>query len=897
MPPTFIEKVVDDLLDKNYDLSKTHLILPGKRPIIFFKKYFIKKGYEGFMPVFYTIEDFILKYSHLTKIENIPLWLEAFRIQKTYINPEEKLDDFLKWIPTLLKDFNDIDTFSESPRKVLEHLASIERIENWGETLDSKNKEKLFYKNVKFWENNLILYRELLSSLEKKGLGTQGMILSSVIDNLKNIPIPENDIFAFVGFNAITPKEKKLIKYFMGHSRILLYWDSDEFYMGNKNQEAGYFLRDHSTWNFYANRDFQWIENEFSQPKKITVVSASQEVAQAKYISTFLKDLSEEELQQTALVLCDEAILPSIMESLPENVRKVNITMGYPLKNSIVASFFKQVFQLHIFREKNRSKGFYFQDVLSILQSPLIEYTPFISSFIAYIKHNNLVFISDTLIYEQLNTWDMFFIFKNYDHPLELIQELHKLCTRKFWKLNDKQPVLKENYLKFKNIFSILLSQLSQDTSVITGFSLLYTLYQQVINSEKIDFIGEPLGDLQLMGVLETRLLSFKNVIMTGVNEGILPAGKTDNSFIPFDVKKNYAITTFLENDAIYAYHFYRLLQHAQDITLLYNNFTEGLNSGEKSRFINQLEFESDHEINEVVVSYTGNLEHAPDFSIKKTPALLKAIDQWLKGSISPTDLTSYHYNPITFYLKKILQIGEKQKMEEEISPLSYGNLIHHTLDSLYSPLKGNILTEKDLKIALNNYSIHLNKYILDELNPDLFEKGQNYLQKLLAEKTIEKIILKDLTDVKNGNTIFLKEIEKKLTSTANIPEIGTIRLKGFVDRWDVFNGQDRIIDYKTSSINSLNFKSGKMENIQEDKNFKFFIQLVFYAYMILNEKLTESVQVGIWSFKKPFRGLELMHFDSTDIFTRSQASELFEEVLKIIREIADPDIPFTEKQ
>jgi hypothetical protein len=489
----------------------------------------------------------------------------------------------------------------------------------------------------------------------------------------------------------------------------------------------------------------------------------------------------------------------------------------------------------------------------------------------------------------------MYFIFREYGNPLKLIQKLHEFCTHKFWELDDNQPVLKENYLKFKNLFLTLKTQLSQSVS-IDSFSLLHTFYQHIITNEKIDFIGEPLEGLQLMGVLETRLLNFKNIIMTGVNEGILPAGKTDNSFIPFDVKKNYGINTFLENDAIYAYHFYRLLQHAKNITLLYNNFTEGLNSGEKSRFIRQLEFESNHNIKEVVASYTGNLEQSKEFSIQKTPALLQSIFQWLKRPVSPTHLTRYHYNPVSFYMQKILQLEEQQEIEEEISPLSYGNLIHHTLESLYSPLKGNILTENDLKTALNNYSNNLNHYIEKELNPNLFEKGQNYLQKLLAEKTVEKIILRDLTDIKNGNVIFLKDIEKKLTSTIDIPEVGNVELKGFVDRWDVFNGQDRIIDYKTSSVSSLKFKIEKLENIQKDKNYKFFIQLVFYAYMILNEKLTESVQVGIWSFKKPFRGPEVLQIDSLDVLTESQTKVLFNEVIKLIQEIANLDIPFTEK-
>lgn len=891
----FIENVINALLDKNLDLSKTNLILPGKRPIIFFKKYFAEQKYNGFIPAFFTIEDFISKYSNLIQIENIPLWFEAYKIQKEYINPEEKFEDFLKWIPTLLNDFNDIETFSDQPLKIIEHLSSIERIENWGESLNSQHQDKLFFKNIKFWENNLILYKKLTQSLKEKGLGTKGMLITSVVENLKTISIPQKETFVFVGFNALTPKEEKIIKYFISNFNTFLYWDADNYYLNNPTQEAGYFLRNYLKWNYYANRDFQWIQNNFKEPKIINVISTSQEVTQAKYAGNFLNTFSKKELKNTALILCDETILPSVIESLPKNIQKVNITMGYSLKNSLLASFFKQIFQLHIFKEKNNSKGFYFEDVINILTHSIINSDPIISNFVNEIKQSNRVFISDYLIYKQLSNLNIFFIFKEYSSPIHLLIKLKEFCEIMHEDTKETEPILKENFLRFKNIFSQLIFQLGENP-IIDSFSVLQTFYHHVLNNEKIDFIGEPLEGLQLMGLLESRLLSFKNIIMLGVNEGILPAGKTDNSFIPFDVKKNYNINTFLENDAIYAYHFYRLLQHAENITLLYNNYTEGINSGEKSRFISQLQFESGYQINEIVATYSGNLQKNKKLSILKTPALMKAINEWLQEPISPTHLTNYHYNPINFYIQKILHLEKEQEIEEEISPLNYGNLIHHTLESLYSPYKEKQLSIDILEQMLKEYPLKLNAYINKNLNKDLFERGHNYLQKLLAEKTVEKIILRDITDIKNGNTIFIKDIEKRLFSKINLDHIGEIHLKGFVDRWDIFNGQNRIIDYKTSSVNPLKFKHEKIDKIRENNNYKFFIQLIFYAYMILNEKMSETVKVGIWSFKKPFKGLEILSMDNNDVFTYPEVITLFKNVTSLIEEIANPNIPFSEK-
>ncbi|MDR3272526.1 MAG: PD-(D/E)XK nuclease family protein [Flavobacteriaceae bacterium] len=893
---SFIDKTVSDLLQKKLDFSKTHLILPNKRPIIFFRECFANKGYNGFLPTFITIEDFFLAQSSLTKIEAVPLWLEAFEVQKKFVNPDEKLEDFLKWIPTILNDFNEMDIHAQNTLKVLQHLASIERIENWGANLHSETEEKLFYKNVKFWQNNIILYQELVKHLKNKGFGTKGMIEKEIFENLEKIKLAKDETFIFAGLNSLTPKEERLIKHIALHAQTLLYWDMDEYYVKNPNQEAGDFFRKYQKWQYYQNKEPQWISNEFSKPKNINIVGVSQEVSQAKYAGNLLKSLSQEDLQNTALVLCDETLLPAVMESIPENIDKLNITMGFLLKNTVLAAFFKQVFRLHVFQEKNKSKGFYYQDVINVLENPLTKNSDafLLSQFIEEIKEKNIVFITDSLIYEKLSAWEMFFIFKNYDHPADLIHKLQKLCFDKFWQTDDSQPILKETLLSFKELFDVFIHQLN-DNKEINSFSLLQVLYQNLLNNERISFIGEPLEGLQILGLLETRLLSFKNVIMLSVNEGTIPVGRNENSFVPFDVKKNFEINTFLENDAVYAYHFYRLLQHAENIQLIYNNFTEGLHSGEKSRFISQLEFESQHPVNERIAYFSGQIQKQQDFTIEKTPAVMKEIHRWLAGKISPTHLTNYHYNPIGFYFQRVIGFKMQQDIEEEISLLNYGNLIHHTLEALYQPLKNSVLSEKKLKELLKSYPSHLEDYIKKNLNSELFKQGQNYLQKLLAEKTVEKIIRRDLEDIKGGNEIFLRDIEREIESSVVIENIGNVRLKGFIDRWDVFNGIDRVIDYKTSTVGTLNFPPPKSP-LQESKDFKFFIQLVFYAYMVLNENQADRVMTGIWNFKKPFRGMEPLKYEKNEIFDLPQMPELFKNVTEIIQEIANPEIPFVEK-
>lgn len=891
---TFIENVVNDLLSKNLDFSHTRLVIPGKRPIVFIKQAFEKKQYNGILPEFITIEEFTVHLSELIKTDSIPLWLEAYRVWREHIHPEEKIEDFLKWIPTVLKDFDNIDAYTAEPLKVFEHLTSAERIENWGENMLASEEEKLYKKNIRFWEHNTIFYQLLKAELESKNLGTKGMISQRAVQNISRESWQAEDLFVFIGLNALTPKEEEIIRYLSKNTRTLFYWDSDEYYMKGETQEAGMFLREYKKWSVFDGQGFNWIGSEFSDLKDIKTVSVSQDISMVKYATRLLQNIPDEEISQTAVVLCDESLLPVLMEYLPENIKKVNITMGYPLKNSSISMFFKQVFQLQIFREKNKTAGFYYKDVLHFLEiSKNINSVP--DNFYELskeIKTSNKVFLEQEYIVEKLLDWELLFVFKKYENPLELIENLSLFCWDKFYKTSEEFPVLRENFLRFKELFSVLHSQLTVE-NIVLDFEMLQFFFKNILNNETIDFIGEPLEGLQIMGLLETRLLSFKNLILLGVNEGIIPAGRTENSFIPFDIKRDYHINTFLENDAIYAYHFYQLLQHGKDITLIYNNFTEGLNSGEKSRFISQLEFESPHKIQEFVADYEGKLQSTLPMNIEKTPFVIEKIEHWLKKGIAPTNLTSYIYDPIQFYLQKILNIRESDEVLEEVSNLEYGNLIHNTLERVYRNFEGKYLEAEELEKMQTAYKDYLFEYIKENFNTELFDKGMNYLQKLLAEKTIEKIILRDLEDVQAGHKIFIKALEEEISTQLEIEQLGVIKLHGYVDRWDIYDGTDRIVDYKTSSFNGLKVEGDKLEKIRENKDFKFYIQLIFYAYIMLKGRKTKELKVGIWTFKKPFKGLQTLSISGSDIIDDSKIDLYFSYVSDIIKEIADYKKPF----
>jgi hypothetical protein len=423
----------------------------------------------------------------------------------------------------------------------------------------------------------------------------------------------------------------------------------------------------------------------------------------------------------------------------------------------------------------------------------------------------------------------------------------------------------------------------------------LEILINQHINSESIDFQGEPLQGLQVMGLLETRLLNFENVILLSVNEGKLPLGNSQNTYIPFDIRKFFDLHTFLENDSIYAYHFYRLIQDAQNVHLLFNALSSGVNTGEKSRFITQIEMESSHDIEHLIIENTSEPIITQPIEISKTDIVMERLQRW-KQKVSASHLTSYLYNPIDFYLSKILNTSENDEIEEELSVKNYGNLVHYTLQDVYEILKGKVLKENDLKQSIAAIDQYIESAIAKlKHQPEFYEKGMNFIHKAIAKKVITNILNYDLELVKNGNTLEILDIEKRFEHVDfYLDENDKISFFGFIDRIDRLNGTLRIIDYKTAKIKNLVVK------IDDDKVTEYFhnndrkqaLQLCIYQYVVQNlpEFWGLPIETGIWSFAEAKKGVVSLQFEKGDIDVAMKS------VKSLIEEILNPDIHFIER-
>ncbi|WP_276877936.1 PD-(D/E)XK nuclease family protein [Chryseobacterium joostei] len=888
----FLNKIIHELLDQNPDLSAFNIILPGKRPIVFIRQILEENNYSGFLPNFFTVEELINTIADKQVIQGIPLWLFSFDVYRSLnLIPNDDFAEFLKWFPTLQKDWDDILKFSDNDQAVLQYMFDEERIKEWAQDLgeDDDVPRKKF---LNFWQNMNVFLPTLKERLKEKNWATSGMIheaaKASIIDFAKNT----SEQFVFCGFNAFTPVEEKLVRSLLQWNKAQCFFQADRYYFDDERQEAGKFLRNHKTWKeFDDNRAFQWIEDDFNQPKKIKVYEVSGNVTQTKVLPEIFKEINNKTYSNTAVVLLDENLLPASLDVM-HGVDNLNITMGFPLKNLSFSNAVKRLFYLQKQLEKNKS-SYYYRDIFPILEElpKSAEDEQIINDFKTKIEERNIVYISRKLLHELLGSLSYFGLLQKATSTNVYLDVLIDFCQKVKWlKIDDIQY---ENVSHFENAFRIIKNQLTP-YNIQIKMETLEILINQHINSESIDFQGEPLRGLQIMGLLETRLLNFENVILLSVNEGKLPLGNSQNTYIPFDIRRFFDLHTFLENDSIYAYHFYRLIQDAKNVHLLYNALSSGVNTGEKSRFITQIEMESSHEIEHLIIENSSEPIATKPIEISKTEIVQERLQKW-KEKVSASHLTSYLYNPIDFYLSKILNTSESDEIEEELSVKNYGNLVHYSLQEVYEVLKGKVLKESDLKDSVKAIDRYI-EIAIEKLKhqPEFYEKGMNYIHKAIAKKVIENVLNHDLELVRQGNKLEIVDIERKFENIDfYLDGNDKISFLGFIDRIDKLNGTLRIIDYKTAKIKNLNVKidENNVADYFHNSDRKQALQLCIYHYVVqhLPEFWGFPIETGIWSFAEAKKGMVSLQFDKGDI------DDAMKSVKSLILEILNPDINFVE--
>lgn len=909
---TFIEDVLKDLRNKKINFSDVVFVLPSKRAGVFLK-YHIPNFVENtvFAPQIISIESFVEELSQLKQLSNIEL---LFHFYDSYqkVTPKkdvESFEGFSKWAQILLQDFNEIDRYLVPSQQLFDYLTAIQELNHW--SLE-KNKTDFVNNYLKFWERLKIYYNQFTEDLLNKGFGYQGLLYREAAEQVESYLQNNTKTHIFLGFNALNTSEERIIQDFLQNGIAEIYWDIDNAFFNDNLHGAGYFTRQHKTkWSYFENNTFNWISDHYKAAKNITVIGCPKSIGQSKYVGSLLNDLTKENsnLSKTAVVLGDEELLIPVLNALPKQIKALNVTMGFPLKSIPLAALFEQLFKIH----KRDTKRIYFKDVLSIISNQMVNVILQSSSVISDAIHkNNLVFLSFEDIKKLAHKDDAAVIellFKNWDISITLTIDKCScliLEIKKALDIDKNKNLLELEYLyRFHTLFNEI-TNLNATYKYIKNVTTLHGIYKELLSSETLDFKGEPLDGLQIMGMLESRVLDFETVIITSVNEGILPSGKSNNSFIPFDVKLENNLPTYKEKDAIYTYHFYRLIQRAKNIYIIYNTEIDALKGGERSRFITQLEVENIHTINHKIIAPKVPVIQQKLTTIKKDKGVLSELKVLAKKGFSPSSLTNYIRNPIDFYFEKILGIKNVEEVEETVAANTLGTVIHNTLEDFYKPLENELLTVAHLKTMKQSVTERVAYHFTDIYKKGDITTGKNLISFEIAKRYILNFLNAEIERINAGDVIKIIAIEVDNSVDITIPELDfPIKLTGKVDRVDECNGVTRIIDYKSGKILQKNLEIIDWESLTTDyKAYSKSFQVLTYAYMMQRQNQIQlPVEAGIISFKNLKEGFlrfgvkTSSHARAKDQLITSETLDNFEiELKKLIVEICNPDIDFTEK-
>ncbi len=917
----FINKVAHSIFVSNRgETDGLIIILPSKRAGTFFKKALADLSETPmWAPKIYSIEEWLEELSGYTVIDRTTLLFELFiSYQKTFPKAEQdSFETFLKWAPTLLTDFNDIEGYLERPDMLFSYLDQAKKVEAWSPL---GGKPSILVKNyLRFWELLGLLFIDFKHRLSCQNLAFQGMASRKASGSINQWLLekkPAKGSICYIGFNAMNPCEEQIMRALISEGVAEVFWDVDSYYLNDKKQEAGKYFRQHMRWSEFENRPFSWLSSELKNPKEINVYGVPRGVAQAQ-LAGALVDKQKQGLQDVALVLADEKLLLPCLEFLPKGVNKLNVTMGSVLQNTHMYALFDALFQLHINKEKLSERGltFYYKDLFKIWQHPAFQNSHIslaLEKFKTTIKNQNIVFATKkTLLGSceiEIKPWFEVLLNYNRSNPVGIIDtalSLIDLIKNITIGRGDNHSLDLEQLFAFARLFNKI-KTLYEKYGFIKELKTLHHLFQQSSQHESLSFVGEPLSGLQLMGLLETRTLDFEHVILLSANEGVLPEGKTDNSFIPFDIRNDFGLPTYIDRDAIFAYHFYRLAQRCKSLSLVYNTETNAFGSGEKSRFITQLENELVPKYSKDIIFKDQVLSHPIQRIKNQGLVIIKNTDiqSRLKGfakesGFSPSSLNTYKNCPLQFYYEKILRIKEPSDIKETIEANTLGTVVHRALEDLYSPFLDLVLSENDLRSMLAKTPSKLKELFKQEFKNGNFNKGKNLLIFSVAEQFITSFIKRERQLVSEGNKIIVKGLEVALKTSINIKGINfPVFINGNVDRIDSFNGVLRIIDYKTGKVDLNELHSDDIEKLIREKKLHKGFQLFLYAWLYQKTfNYKDPFLAGVISFRSLKKGFLSAGFKTgtkVNPFFNPDIISVFEEGFKnLIKDVFNKNIHF----
>ena len=919
-------------------------VFPNRRAGLFFQRYISGLSPKPiFSPEILTINDCFAMASPWQTSDRLS---NLFRLYSIYIKQsgsDETFDSFVFWGEMLLSDFDDVDKYRVNAKQLFTNITELKQIDQLFNVFSEKQVEAIrqFWNNfvpvregksqedfISTWKILFTVYEQFRAGLIAENTATEGMICRDVADRLhakEDIPEFAGKQFVFVGFNALNPCERTLMAELQKREQADFYWDYEAVELRDTDNQASRFYAE-NIHVFPSKYDIEPVIESLHE-KEIQLIAVPSAVGQAKQVYAILDRIFPAEVSnlnwiKTAVVLPDESLLIPLLHSLPAQIGKVNVTMGFPLKSTPVSGLIEHIFEL---QKRMRISGarisFYHQTVSNILNHQYIallcnEETNRLTREIA---NNNWIYI-DTEELKKNKLLAAIFVpqtdtqtFLPYLlHILRSLQNGWQRASDETHNYRLECDFLYEYYVTINRMADIIKSK---PVDIDMNIDTLIRLTRQLTAGITIPFVGEPLDGLQVMGVLETRGLDFENLIITSFNEGVFPQKSNTNSFIPYNLRRGFEMPTTEHQDAITAYNFYRLIHRSKRIYFLYDSRTEGMQTGEVSRFIHQLQYHYGVKIQKKSISFDIGFGNAQAIQIEKSPAVMEKLLRFTSSlanspSLSASSINTYIDCPVQFYLTKVEDVEQADEVVETVEASMFGTLFHAVMENLYSPFKGQMMQESSFDLLIAN-SLQIDKEISWAFATKYFKKKNNTIvplegNNLLIASVLRKYILQVLkVDKKRAPFRYVSSEERCSIQMPILNGTAMVNLKGFIDRIDEKEGSLRILDYKTGT-GKLEFKNlAEVFEHNKDNRHKFVLQTFLYGIFYKEKAQGKNIIPGIYYIRDIFKDdfdTELHHKPERTINETITNFSKYEEdftahLTTCLEAIFNPEIPFVQTE
>ncbi|MBV3951073.1 PD-(D/E)XK nuclease family protein [Phocaeicola vulgatus] len=835
---SFLKLVAADLYKHTEgNLAHTAVVFPNKRAGLFFNEYLAQESESPiWSPAYVSISELFRSLSPWEVGDPVKLVCELYKIFRRETQSTETLDDFYFWGEMLISDFDDADKNKVDTDKLFSNLQDLRNIMDDYTFIDDEQEEAIrqFFQNfsierrtalkerfISLWDVLGNIYKGFRESLASQNIAYEGMMYRHVIEHLNVDKLPYEK-YVFVGFNVLNKVEHTLFTQLKDAGKAVFYWDYDEFYMKENRQavthEAGEFIR-RNLRDFPSPLSGELFKN-LSKPKEVHYIASSTENAQARYLPQWIRNNLTTPEKETAVVLCNEALLQPVLHSLPAEVKHVNITMGFPLSQTPVYSFLIALLELHTHGFNFKSGRYTFQSVVTLLKHP---YTRQLTGQAELLekeltRNNRFYPLPGELGKDEFLTRLFTPLSGNLNLCIRLSETLQQVAGIYQANTSGTEDTDAFNQLYRESLFKAYTTinrfrTLIEEDELTVQSETFRRLLVKVLSATNIPFHGEPAIGMQVMGVLETRNLDFRHLVLLSVNEGQLPKSGGDSSFIPYNLRKAFGMTTIEHKIAVYAYYFYRLLQRAERITLMYNTSSDGLNRGEWSRFMLQFLIEWPHPITRQFLEAGQSPQGTSPITVEKTPDVMRQMQSLFdvranpKAKFSPSALNYYLDCPLKFYYRYVAGLSAPDEVSAEIDSATFGSIFHYAAEHIYKDLTthGKVINKEALETLLRN-EVKLQDYVDTAFKKLFFNVPQNEKPEYNGVQLINSAViaryLKQLlqNDLRYAPFTFIaSEMEVDEPIDIQTPK-GVIksRIGGIIDRMDSKDGTLRIVDYKT---------------------------------------------------------------------------------------------------